>query len=133
MEHMIDNDIDVCFLQETFLSVNDSVKVQEVRDYGFNIMSKPRPRHGGGTAIIYKNNVKLQVNNHVPKYKTFEVMEATLQTKDELLRLTNIYRPPYSKKNRYTPKSFLQEFEEYLDSLDEKTGTSIIVDNFNIQ
>ena len=132
MEHMIDNDIDVCFLQETFLSVNDSVKVQEVRDYGFNIMSKPRPRHGGGTAIIYKNNVKLQVNNHVPKYKTFEVMEATLQTKDELLRLTNIYRPPYSKKNRYTPKSFLQEFEEYLDSLDEKTGTSIIVGDINI-
>ena len=132
MEHMIDNDIDVCFIQETFLSINDSVKVKEVQDYGFNIISKPRARHGGGIAIIYKGNIKLQINNQISKYKTFEAMEATLQTKSELLRLTNIYRSPYSKKNRYTPKSFLQEFEEYLDTLDEKTGMPIIVGDFNI-
>ena len=132
MEHMIDNDIDICFLQETFLSHNDSVKAQEVRDYGFNIISKPRLRHGGGTAVVYKSNVTLQINNHLPKYKTFEVMEATLQTKGELLRLCNIYRAPYSKKNRHTAKSFLQEFEGYLDSLEEKTGTPIIVGDFNI-
>ena len=56
-----------------------------------------------------------------------------MQTKGELLRLINVYRPPYSKKNPYTVNMFLTEFEEYLDSLDDKPATPIIVGDINIQ
>ena len=132
MEHMTDNGIDICFLQETFFTTNDSVKIKEVSDYGFKMLSKPRPRCGGGLGIIYKNNIPLQINNRLPKYKSFEVMEATLQTPKELLRFINIHRTPYSKKHRYTVNAFLNEFEGYLDSLDGKTGTPMLVGDFNI-
>ena len=132
MEYMTDNDIDVCCLQETFLTMDDKVKIREVEEYGFKMYSKPRPRHGGGVAIVYKSNIKLQINNKVKKFKTFEVMETMLQTKGELLRLVNVYRPPYSKKNPYTVNMFLAQFEEYLDSLDDKPATPIIVGDINI-
>ena len=39
---------------------------------------------------------------------------------------------PFSKKNPYTVNMFLAEFEEYLDSLDDKPATSIIVGDINI-
>ena len=132
MEYMTDNGIDVCCLQETFLKMDDKVKIREIEEYGFKIYSKPRRRHGGGVAIVYKTNINLQINNKVKKFKTFEVIETMLQTKGELLRLVNVYRPPYSKQNPYTVNMFLVEFEEYLDSLDDKPATPIIVGDLNI-
>ena len=132
MEYMTDNGIDVCCLQETFLKMDDKVKIREIEEYGFKIYSKPRRRHGGGVAIVYKTNINLQINNKVKKFKTFEVIETMLQTKGELLRLVNVYRPPYSKQNPYTVNMFLVEFEEYLDSLDDKPATPIIVGDINI-
>ena len=139
MDYMTDNDIDVCCLQETFLSMDDKVKIREVEEYGFKMYSKPRPRHGGGVAIVYKrqSSIKLQINNKVKKFTTFKVMETMLQTKGELLRLVNVYRPPYSilqeEPLHDTVNMFLAEFEEYLDSLDhDKPATSIIVGDINI-
>ena len=113
--------------------MDDKVKTRKIEEYGFKMYLKPRPRHGGGVAIVYKSNIELQLNNRVKKFRTFEVLETMLQTKGELLRLVNVYRPPYSKKNPYTVKMFLAEFEEYLDSLDDKPATPIIVGDINIQ
>ena len=102
MEHILEIDCDICFIQETWLNKNDDSKIAEIKDYGLNIISNPRKRLGGGVAAIYKNNIKLKSNQSTPKYNTFEVMETTLQTKQGLLRFINIYRTHYSKKNRFT-------------------------------
>lgn len=133
MEHLQDQECDICFVQETFLKDCDTAKLQEIRDYGWNILSNPRKhRSGGGIALLYTNDIKLTSNTKLTKYKSYQVMEAVLNSKSGLIRLINIYRPPYSKKARYTESMFLEEFENYLGDLSNKPGTPIIAGDFNI-
>ena len=133
MEHLQDQDCDICFIQETFLKEADTSKLQEIKDYGWNILSDPRKhRSGGGIAILFGKDLKLKTNNRVTKYKSFQVMEAVLSTKSGLVRLINIYRPPYTKKARYTECAFLEEFEDYLCDLANKPGSPIMAGDFNL-
>jgi len=133
MEHLQDQKCDVCFVQETFLKDYDTAKLQEIRDYGWNVLSNPRKhRSGGGIAILYRNDIKLTSNTKVTKYKTYQVMEAVLSSKSGLIRLVNIYRPPYSQKARHTESMFLEEFENYLGDLSKKPGSPVIAGDFNI-
>jgi exonuclease III len=48
------------------------------------------------------------------------------------VRLVNLYRPPYTKKARYTECAFLEEFEDYLKDLTVKPGFPIIAGDFNL-
>ena len=91
MEHLLEMDCDVCFIQETFLRDGDKAKLAEIKEYGWNILSDPRKhRSGGGIAMLYKNNIQLKSNTKVTKYKSFQVMESLLTTSTELVRLVNI-------------------------------------------
>ena len=132
MEHLMETECDICFVQETFLRVGDDAKFAEIREYGWNVMSNPRKhRSGGGIAMLYKCNFKLSNNERVTKYKSFQVMETLLATEEDIIRLINVYRPPYSKKARHTQCHFLEEFEDYLSNLQGKQGTPIIAGDFN--
>ena len=96
------------------------------------IHSCPRTSRGhGGLAIIQKPGINLKINNKTNKYDTFEYMEATLKTKEGLLRFFNVYHAPYSVGNRYTKLHFLKEFEEFLEIIPSKTGTPIFIGDFN--
>ena len=132
MEHLQDNKCDICFVQETFLRVEDKAKIQEIKNYGCNIISNPRKyRTGGGIAILYKNSIELKCNTNVTKYKSFQVMESLLKTNNGIVRLVNIYRPGYSRKARDTQCDFLEEFEDYLNNLSEKQGEPILAGDLN--
>ena len=132
MEHLQDVDCDICFVQETFLRDGDKAKLAEIRDYGWNIISNPRKhRSGGGIAMLYRNTFELKSNNKVTKYKSFQVMESLVNTDQDIIRLINIYRPPYTKKARYTECAFLEEFEDYLKNVSSKPGSPIIAGDFN--
>ena len=132
MEHLQDTGCDVCFVQETFLRDGDKAKLAEIQDYGWNIISNPRKyRSGGGIAMLYRNSIELKCNTKVAKYKSFQVMESLLKTDKDLVRLVNIYRPPYTKKARYTECDFLEEFEDYLKDLSQKQGDPILAGDFN--
>lgn len=125
-------DCDVCFIQETFLREGDKAKLAEIKEYGWNILSDPRKhRSGGGIAMLYKNDIQLKSNTKVTKYKSFQVMESLLTTSTDIVRLVNIYRPPYTKKARFTECDFLREFEDYLDTLSTKPGVPILAGDFN--
>ena len=132
LEHIRETDTDICFVQETFLKKNDTAKLSEIRDYGFRVISAPRHRCGGGIAVVYRHDLKIEHNKKVERFKTFEVMEVILQSETEQLRFVNIYRAPYSKKHRYTILHFLEEFEQYLNLAISKHGTLIIVGDLNI-
>ena len=133
MEHLQDQECDICFVQETFLKEADTAKLQEIRDYGWNILSNARKhRSGGGIAFLYRKDITLKINTKVTKYKSYQVMEAVLNTKSGLIRLVNVYRPPYTKKARFTESMFLEEFEEYLGDLLNKPGMPVIAGDFNI-
>jgi len=132
MEHLLEKNCDVCFVQETFLRDGDKAKLMEIKDYGWNILSNPRKhRSGGGIAMLYKSTVQLKTNNKVTKFKSFQVMESLLSTDTELVRLVNVYRPPYTKKARFTECDFLEEFDDYLATLFSKPGTPVMAGDFN--
>ena len=133
MEHLLEVDCDICFIQETFLREGDKAKLAEIRNYGWSVLSDPRKhRSGGGIAMLYRNSIKLKSNNKVTKYKSFQVMESLLGSGPELVRLVNVYRPPYTKKARHTECTFLEEFDEYLRILSTKTGIPVISGDFNL-
>ena len=133
MEHLCDMECDVCFIQETFLKEADTAKKQEIKDYGWQILSNPRKyRSGGGIAVLYKPCVSLKCNERVNKYKSFQVMETVLQGCSEEIRFVNVYRPPYTRKARFTEANFLEEFESYLDEVVGKPGIPLIGGDFNI-
>ena len=132
LEHLRDQNIDICFLQETFLKEADTAKIQEIKDYGWSIISNPRKyRSGGGIALIYNNSLNVKSNKNLKKYKSCQIMESLLDTEDGLMRLINVYRPPYTKKARYTESYFLEEFNDFLCDLSGKPGTPIICGDFN--
>ena len=133
MEHLLEVDCDICFIQETFLREGDKAKLAEIRDYGWSVLSNPRKhRSGGGIAMLYKNTITLNNNNKVTKYKSFQVMESLLSSSSEMVRLVNVYRPPYTKKARHTECTFLEEFDDYLQTLSTKSGTPVIAGDFNL-
>lgn len=132
MEHLLEMDCDICFVQETFLREGDKAKLGEIKDYGWNILSDPRKhRSGGGIAMLFRNTFQLKGNSKVTKYKSFQVMESLLVADKEMVRLVNIYRPPYTKKARFTECDFLEEFDDYAKTLVSKPGEPIIAGDFN--
>ena len=124
---------DICLVQETFLKEADKAILNEITDLGWSILSNPRKhRSGGGIAILYRPDIILKSNEKVTKYKSYQVMEAVLSCDSGLVRLVNIYRPPYTKKARFTESTFLEEFDDYLSGLMYKPGQPIIAGDFNI-
>ena len=131
IEHLNDQLVDVCLLQETYLRKGDDAKIQEMKDRGWEIYSAPRKqRIGGGVAIIYKADLGVK-NCGAKSFKTFESIEATIGNATELIRLVNIYRPPYSKRAPHTQSQFLAEFKEYQEELDDKVGKTLVMGDFN--
>ena len=60
MSKLDDLGIDVCVLQETWLSKGDSTVLAEIKDFGFEVRSRRRmsDNKGGGVAITYKTHVE---------------------------------------------------------------------------
>jgi exonuclease III len=122
-------------LQETFLKIKDDAKIKEIQDHGIEFLSCPRTsgRERGGLAVIYKPTLKIKPNTKTEKHKSFEYMEFTLETEEELLRFVNVYHPPYSKGHPYTEPYFVCEFEDYLEELVTKPGVPIMAGDFNMR
>ena len=49
---IIDNDIDIICLSETWLNLTESAIESEVQELGFNLVSRSRGSRGGGVAIL---------------------------------------------------------------------------------
>ena len=135
LELLTDHMIDVCFVTETWLKLNDVAKFAEIHEMGYEIFNAPRRGTGGGVGFLFnKNRVTLKRNN-VKKYSSFEVLESTLQTSTELLRLCVIYRSTqHTSREKYNETKhvlFMDEFADYLDVLASKTGKPLICGDFN--
>ena len=136
MQHIVNNSIDLCFLQETYMNINDTAIFNEVKEMGMKMYSVPRKSGGhGGLGLIYNPNFNIKlIGNSVTlkKYKTFEYIEFTMKSNKGLIRFCNLYRRPYSKKHRFTVTHFLVELEEYLELVVNKPGLPIVLGDLNV-
>ena len=137
-DHIIDNNLDIVALTETWLSneeVNNRRVVMECSTHGFTLHHVPRNsgRTGGGVGVLINDRVKLvtrlePINNAV----SFESMEMIITIVSISIRLVVIYRMPPSKKNKLKRGTFVTEFSDYLEKLSCLRGNLIIVGDFNI-
>ena len=54
LELVIQEDIDILCVTETWLKLDDKVIFREIHELGFSIISQPRMGRGGGIAFIFK-------------------------------------------------------------------------------
>ena len=134
LTHLEDKECDVCLVQETYLKATDTAKIREIQDNGWQVFSSPRSeRAGGGIGVFYRDGVVVKRAPVKDKFKTFQVQEVLIGGDDDLVRLCNIYRPPYNGKARHTEANFLEEFNGYISNLLMKTGNPMIMGDFNFQ
>ena len=136
-DHFIENKFDIIAITETWLSYSDAHKrvIGNLSLPGYNFIHVPREnRPGGGLAVIFKDNIqKMQSSSH--QCTSFESLccDFSLKQNCSSLRLVVVYRPPYSEKNRCTPKVFMDEFADYLELLVSSSSKLLIVGDFNFQ
>ena len=81
IEYVNELDLDIVAVQETWFNEDELTKLVEIQELGYNVLSKPRKRRGGGLLILYKSFLAIKLVSTNDKYKTFELMEATFKLK----------------------------------------------------
>lgn len=135
IELLLDQKIDVCFVTETWMRLNDVAKMAEFHERGLDIHNSPRKGVGGGVGFIFNPKTVRLVRNNVTKYSSFEVLESVLSTATDTIRLSVVYRSTQNtsrKKYLATRQAkFFDDFSDYLDCLSNKSGKPLICGDFN--
>ncbi|KAL8592999.1 hypothetical protein ACOMHN_017929 [Nucella lapillus] len=118
---IVEGNYDVIFLTETWLkTLGSEATIAELTPLGFSIKSMPRTTGtGGGVAVLYRNSLVSNINfvNLDSPYRTFQMCEVRLQYQGQSLLFVCLYRPPPSKKNKLTPKMFVDDVEDLINTL----------------
>ena len=68
-------------------------------------------------AVLLNQNVNGCVHMYSVCEPSFQYSECQLSWDNKKLRLCVIYHPPYSKLNVVTNKTFMEEFDSYIESI----------------
>ena len=133
-DYICEQKIDIFALTETWLTNDDSAIKAECLPDGYKVFDHPRTDQwkGGGTALVCCSN--FTVEKICPRdWSSFEISEWTLENeRSSRLRLSIIYRPPYSAYHPVTVSVFLNEIAEYLESVILCSEPVMICGDFNI-
>ena len=69
-----ETDVDLAFIQETWLLKSDCALVEEIREYGYEVFTERKTRkvdRGGGLALVYKKTLKVKASSY-KQYSSFE-------------------------------------------------------------
>ena len=128
---MSDLDVDICCLSETWLRKGDTSKISEIKELGFCVRHVSRPGRGGGVAIAYKKNINVTKVTKKNVYGSFEHIECLAKsTSNKPLRIICLYRSGTGVKSSIS--DFCEDFNDYLDYLNQCYGKLLIVGDFNI-
>ena len=129
---IIDNDLDVLALTETWLTghAEDGPVLSNLLPPGYLIISEHRGSRGGGIAVIYRNTIPVKQNHGSQSpQRSFELLECTISLAT-CIRLCVIYRPERTRQ-QCNGTTFLEEFSEYLSSAVTSPGELLILGDFN--
>ena len=97
----------------------------------YSFHHRPRAaRKSGGAAIIARAGLSLKLNSN-RDFSTFEYMDASIHSKDQLIQCLAIYRPPYSNKNKHSTNEFIVEFSALLEDVLVRPGRLLILSDMN--
>ena len=111
MELLLERDIDVCAITETWLSwgVHDSIIRGQLSLDGYKLLDVPHAQGHGEVALIYKKSLTVK-QQKVVSTTSFECMEVNITAGNEVVRLAIVYRSPSGSKSGQPASVFLDEF-----------------------
>ena len=136
LNYFEEKNVTIAVLQETWLKKCDLSVHSEINERGYKIISHTRDeRRGGGLAFIFRpslNVKRFSIKAKGIKYASFQTVCCKFASNGKQFKIINLYRPPYSKKNPYTIRHFLDEFSSFLSIFLELKGVLILCGDFNI-
>ena len=117
------HNIDILCLNETWLDHNtptDSISIP-----GYCLHRTDRNRHGGGTAIYVRSNIKHEPVTDIETQIPVESCWISLKGKSNAI-IGTIYRPPNTDNN------YLENIKDTIDIVINKCDNTIITGDFNI-
>ena len=94
IDHVVENDIGLCTVTETWLNDADSVSIAQlsVAGYFFKNFSRQSQNRGGGTGILFRDSVNVSLVDG-KENKSFEYSEWIVKVHDRSMRHIIVYRP----------------------------------------
>lgn len=121
--------IDVFFVVETWLAVDDPVVIGELRPDGYTYLSFPRGTDNhGGIGVLFKSPLGFRLHPLNIQSTTFEY--ASILDPNNGIHYIIVYRPTPSPDNGYTTAGFLDEFESFLPEISALPGKLVILGDF---
>ena len=125
---VIDQNLDICMLTETWLSnnISDSSKIHDMKPNSHNFYHVPRVnKSGGGVGILIKKTYIASVINQ-QVFDSFEHINVKITHVNKNVQIVIVYKPPNTSK-----RVFLDEFGDFLDALGENRNI-LICGDFNL-
>ena len=118
IDHVVENDIGLCTVTETWLNNADSVSIAQVSVAGYFSKNFPRQsqNRGGGTGILFRDFVNVSLVDG-KENKSFEYSEWIVKVYDRSMRHIIVYRPPYSSSRPVSTSVFFDEFSQVLKNV----------------
>lgn len=88
-----DNDIHIAAICETWLTDYGTATTATIKSFGYSIIHNFRNnKRGGGTALVYKSNIKLSIMQVNREYESFEVVMCMLKAECYKMVFAVVYR-----------------------------------------
>ena len=97
--------------------------------------SFPHSSRGGGLAVIFKDYLSSRIcfTTSFPfDHSSFELAQVSLTFSQQNIHFFCLYRPPPSRKNKFTDSLFLDQFPDLLDHCNSLHTSLIILGDFNV-
>lgn len=122
---------DVCFITEAWIKVKDKSIIAEIKDMGYEIKFQPRKgsKRGGGVCVLFKPYLTIE-KCFTQSYKTFEVLQSTIKSSNNLLRVSTFYRTGHM--TTVGRSEFTSDLDSYLESLISLKGENILCGDLNV-
>ena len=124
-----DQNIHVACISETWFDSTTGKFSALIKERGFDIVHSPRKeKRGGGTAIIFKKNLKVKPREaSSSRYQSFEFSSINLSCNSSKILLICLYR-----KQEVSCKTFCNELEEFMERIFDNNEELLVVGDFNV-
>ena len=132
VDHIIEQNIDVCAVTETWLKDKDTASIADICQSGYSFKSFPRPsnRMGGGTGVMFNSSLNVSLSRG-RDMQSFEYSEWNFSIAHRSVKLIVVYHPPYSVAHPILPGRFFDEFSNYLETIVLSPEILLISGDFN--
>ena len=137
MEHILDKKADIVFLTETWQKTSHSAVTATIKKYGYTPYHQIRVHddksRGGGIGILCSNQYEIKIKKlKLPKPQSFEYCVYSLAVQETNGKKCTILLVPVYRDQYVAMDTFINEFDQLLQSLVVMNAYLVISGDFNI-